>query len=191
MIRIHTPARTARNILLSAAIAGSGMAGLIGFAGNAHASTNGLVTVASCGALAGKVTYSPGLLTSTAQQTDATVTGHVANCTNGGNGHLTGFGSVTFSLSGDASLNAENFGSGTFTIKWPSPLTPSEGTAGVVESNGIEELSGTVTSGPYTGDEISVNYVSTGKTGSGTAADPVTAQNYINDQNLTVTANNG
>jgi hypothetical protein len=89
MIRIHTPARTARNILFSAAIAGAGMAGFFGLSGTAHASTNGLVTVASCGALAGNVSYSPGLLTSTAQNTDATVTGHVANCTNG-NGHLTG-----------------------------------------------------------------------------------------------------
>ena len=189
MNRIHASARTARNILLSATIAGAGMAGLFGLAGTAHASTNGLVTVASCGALAGKVTYSPGLLTSTAQETDATVTGHVANCTT--SSHLTGFGTVTFQLSGDASLNSENFGSGTFTIKWPSPLTPSEGTAGVTESGGIEELSGTVTSGPYTGDEISVNYVTFGKTGSGTSANPVTAQKYINDQNLTVTANNG
>jgi hypothetical protein len=190
MIRIHTPARTARNILFSAAITGAGMASLFGLSGTAHASTNGLVTVASCGALAGKVTYSPGLLTSTARETDATVTGHVANCTNG-SGHPTGFGSVTFNLSGDASLSSENFGSGTFTINWPSPLEPSMGTAGVTESGGIEELSGTVTAGPYTGDEISVNYVITGKTGSGTAANPVTAQNYINDQNLTVTANNG
>ena len=97
--------------LLSATIAGGGMAGPFGFAGTAHASTNGLVTVASCGALAGKVTYSPGLLTSTAQETDATLTGHVANCTNG-SGHPTGFGSVTFKLSGDASLSGENFGSG-------------------------------------------------------------------------------
>jgi len=189
MNRIHASARTARNILLSATIAGAGMAGLVGLAGTAHASTNGLVTVASCGALAGKVTYSPGLLTSTAQETDATVTGHVANCTT--SSHLTGFGTVTFQLSGDASLNSENFGSGTFTIKWPSPLMPSEGTAGVTESGGIEELTGTVTSGPYTGDEISVNYVTFGKTGSGTSANPVTAQKYINDQNLTVTANNG
>jgi hypothetical protein len=190
MNRIHTSARTARTILFSAAVAGAGMAGLVGLAGNAHASTNGLVTVASCGALAGKVTYSPGLLTSTAQNTDATVTGHVANCTTG-SGHLTGFGSVTFSLSGDASLSSESFGSGTFTIKWPSPLSPSQGTAGVFDSDGIEELTGSVTSGPYTGDEISVNYVITGKTGSGTSANPVTAQNYINDQNLAVTANNG
>jgi hypothetical protein len=191
MNRIHTSARTVRNILLSVAVAGSGMASLIGLAGSAHASTNGLVTVASCGALAGKVTYSPGLLTSTAQEADATVTGHVANCTNGGNGHLTGFGSVTFNLSGDASLSAENFGSGTFTINWPSPLSPSQGTAGVFESDGIEEITGTVTAGPYTGDEITVDYVITGTTGKGTAASPVTAQNYINDQNLAVTANNG
>jgi len=189
MNRIHASARTARNILLSATIAGAGMVGLFGLAGTAHASTNGLVTVASCGALSGKATYSPGLLTSTAQETDATLTGHVANCTT--SSHLTGFGTVNFQLSGDASLSSENFGSGTFTIKWPSPLTPSEGTAGVTESGGIEELSGTVTSGPYVGDEIAVDYVITGKKGKGTAANPVTAQNYINDQNLTITANDG
>jgi hypothetical protein len=190
MNRIHASARTTRNILLSATMAGAGMAGLFGLAGTAHASTKGLVTVASCGALAGKVAYSPGLLTSTAQETDATVTGHVANCTNG-SGHPTGFGSVTFNLSGDASLSAENFGSGTFTIHWPSPLSASKGTGGVFDSSGIEEFTGTVASGPYTGDEITVDYVITSTTGSGTAASPVTTQNYINDQNVTVTENNG
>ena len=188
MIRIRPTARVIRNGLLSAAFAGAGMAGLLGTAA-AHASSNGIVIVKSCGALAGKATYSPGLLTSTAQNTTAALTGFVSNCTSGTG--ATGFGAVTFRLSGDASLNAENFGSGTFTINWPGSTEPSEGTAGVVDTSGTEELSGSITSGPYTGGEIAVDYLPTGQTGKGTTAKPVTAQTYINSANLTVSENDG
>jgi hypothetical protein len=188
MIRIHPTARVIRNGLLSAAFAGAGLTGLLGTVA-AHASTNGIVTVKSCGALAGKATYSPGLLTSTAQNTNATLTGFVSNCTSGSG--VTGFGKVKFQLSGTASLNGENFGSGTFTINWPGSTSPSTGTVGVTDVSGTEELSGSITSGPFTGGVIAVDYLPTGQTGSGTAAKPVTAQSYINSTNLTVTENDG
>jgi hypothetical protein len=138
-------------------------------------------------ACAGKASYSPGLLTSTAQNTTATVTGFVSNCGPSGSG----FGKVKIQLSGDASLNAENFGSGTFTINWPGSTEPSEGTAGVTDVNGTEELSGSITSGPFTGGVIAVDHLPTGQTGKGTTAKPVTAQTYINSTNLTVMENSG
>lgn len=190
MISIRTSARVVRNALLSAAFAGAGMAGLFASAGAAHASTNGEVTAMSCGALAGTASYSPGLLTSTAQNTTAHITGYLSNCTSE-SGHLNGFGSVSFDLSGNASLSAENFGNGTFTINWPSPLEPSQGTAGVTDVNGTDELSGSITSGPYTGGVIQADYLPTHQTGKGTAAKPVTAQTYINTTSLTVTENDG
>jgi hypothetical protein len=186
MIRIRPTKRIIRNGLLSAAVAGAGLAGLVGTAA-AHASVSGIVTVKSCGALAGKATYSPGLLTSTAQNTTATLTGFVSNCGSTGSG----FGKVDFQLSGAASLNAENFGSGTFTINWPGSTEPSEGTAGVIDASGTEELSGTITSGPLTGGVIAVDYLPTGQTGKGTAAKPVTAQSYINSTSITVMENGG
>jgi hypothetical protein len=190
MIRIRTTARVIRNTVLAAAFAGAGMAGLFASAGAAHASSNGQITVRSCGAVAGTATYSPGLLTSTLQNTTADITGYVSNCT-GESGALSGFGTVTFDLSGSASLNAENFGSGTFTINWPGSTDPSEGTAGVTDVSGTEELSGTISSGPFTDGEISMEYLPTHQTGKGTAAKPVTAQTYINDTSLTVMENSG
>jgi hypothetical protein len=194
MFRIHTSARVARNALLSAAVVGAGLTGLLGStASAAHASTEsvgGFVTVYSCGAMSGKVTYSPGLLTSTAQATNATMTGFVSNCTGLG-GQAAGFGKVTMNLSGTASVAAENFGSGTFTINWPAATTPSTGTVIVSDTAGVEQYSGVVTSGPFTGGSVSGHYVITGHKGAGTAASPVTSQNYISSTSLIVQENTG
>jgi hypothetical protein len=192
MIRIHSTARHARAATLSVAIAAAATAGLLASGAAAHASddqSRGLVTITTCGAIAGKVSYSPGLLTSTAGNTAATLKANVSNCTTEG-GHLASFGSITADMTGSASLNSENF-SGTFTIHWPAPLGPSTGTLGVYDSSGTEQVSGTFTSGPYTGDEFSFYYRATGRTGKGTAADPVTSQNVINTTSLAVVANNG
>jgi hypothetical protein len=191
MIRKYNPARVARNALLSAAVAGAGVAGLLGAtAGVAHASTaqpDGIVTVASCGAMAGTVTYSPGLLATTAQATTATLKGYVANCNNGSSG----FGKVTIQMSGSASLASESFGSGTFTITLPGATEASEGTLGVTDNGGTEQLSGTVTSGPHTGAVISADYQATSSKGKGTAAKPVTSQTLINTTNLIFQVNEG
>jgi hypothetical protein len=195
MFHIHATRRVARNALLSAVVAGTGLAGLLGAtAGTAHASSkavSGFATIASCGAVSGKITYSPGLLASTPQATNATMTGFVSNCTGEGFGQLTGFGKLTVQMSGNASKAAENFGSGTFTISWPSSASPSTGTLAVSETGGVEQLSGTVTSGPYTGGVIGAHYVITSSKGTGTAVSPVTSQTYINDTSLTVQENTG
>jgi hypothetical protein len=191
MIGTYKPARIARNALLSAAVAGAGLAGLLGAtAGVAHASTaepNGIVTVASCGAMAGKITYSPGLLKTTAQATTATLKGYVANCSNGVNG----CGKVTIQMSGTASLASESFGSGTFSITFPGATEASEGTLGVTDNGGIEQLSGTVTSGAHTGATVSVDYQATSSKGKGTTAKPVTSQTFINTTTLLYQANDG
>ena len=195
MFGIHSAARAARNTLLSAAVAGIGLAGLLGAAPSAaHAATNqakGFVTVDSCGAMSGKITYSPGLLSNTAQATNATVTGFVSNCSNQA-GLGAGFGKVTMNLSGNASLAANGYGSGTFTINWPAPATvASTGTVSVVDNAGVEQLSGTVTSGSFTGAVIGMNYLPTSQKGKGTALNPVTSQTFINTTSLTVSENTG
>jgi hypothetical protein len=195
MSRIHTSGRVVRNALLSAAVAGAGLTGLLGAtAGAAHASVtkpDGYVTTITCGALAGTATYSPGLLTSTAQATTATVKADVSNCFSDGQGQFAGFGTLTAQLTGSASEGAESFGSGTFTINWPSPLEPSSGTLSVVDNNGVEEISGSITSGPYTGGELNVDYVITTTKGTGTTAKPVKSQTFINNTSLTVMENDG
>jgi hypothetical protein len=191
MIRTYKPARIVRNAMLSAAVAGAGVAGLLGAtAGAAHASTaepHGIVTVASCGAMAGDISYSPGLLKTTAQATTATLKGYVANCSNGVNG----FGKVTIQMSGTASLASESFGSGTFTIELPGATEASTGTLGVTDNGGTEQLSGTVASGPFTGAVIGVHYQITSSKGKGTTAKPVTSQTFINTTTLTYQASSG
>ena len=193
MSRIPTSARVVRHALLSAAIAGAALTGLLGStASAAHASTkvDGFVTVYSCGAMSGKITYSPGLLTNTAQPTNATMTGFVSNCTGLG-GQAAGFGTLKIQLSGTASVASANFGSGTFTINWPGSTTPSTGTLGVVDNGGTEQYSGSITSGPFTGGVISGHYLITGHKGAGTATTPVTSQNYLTNPSLTVQENTG
>ena len=59
------------------------------------------------------------------------------------------------------------------------------------DSNGIESVSGTVTSGFDTGSPLALQYVTTHSTGRGTALKPVTAQNYVNTQSLTLSRNTG
>ena len=95
-------------------------------------------------------------------------------------------------MHGTVNLSAENF-SGTFTINWPagSGWNPSNGTLTVTEANGLENVSGSVTSGFDTGTAFAMQYVITGQTGRGTALHPVTAQTYTNTQSLTLSRNEG
>lgn len=193
MIRRYNPARVARNALLSAAVAGAGVAGLLGAtAGVAHASihrTDGYVTVASCNSASGTVTYSPGL-TGVAQNETANLSGYVAGCGNEG-GTEAGFGHLTATMTGSASMNSENFTSGgTFILTWPTGLK-SEGTLGVTESNGVETISGEITSGPDTDGVISGSYVLTSKKGKGTTASPVTSQTFLTSTPLIIQENDG
>ena len=190
--------RRVRAAATAAVVTGTGLAGLLGMGGVAHASTvahqvpRGFVTTDSCTGLAGQVTYSPGLLSSTPRSVHAVLTGTTSGCSDAFNGPLGGTGTFTAVLSSTASVSAENF-SGTFTINWPagSGFNPSNGSLTVTEANGLETVSGTVSSGFDTGTALAGQYVITGQTGRGTKLHPVTAQTYTNTQPLTLSRNEG
>ena len=78
-------------------------------------------------------------------------------------------------------------------INWPlsSGFNPSTGTLSVRDSNGMENVSGTVTGGADTGTVLAMQYVTTHNTGNGTRLHPVIAQTYTNSQSLTLSRNEG
>jgi hypothetical protein len=188
--------RRVRTALVTTAVAGASIAGALGLGGVAGASTGhatrGFVTIDSCTSVFGKITYSPGLRKAVLKQVSAVLTGTTAGCADLFSGPIAGAGTFTAVLSGKADLAAENF-SGTFTINWPagSGFNPSDGSLSVTESNGLENVSGTVASGFDTGTSFAMQYVTTGNTGTGTKAHPVTAQTYTNTQSLTLSRNTG
>ena len=185
----------ARLALVSTVAAGAGLAGVLGVAGTASASTgqpNGFVVVTSCTSVQGKITYTPGLRTSVLKPVTAVLTGTISGCSNLFSGTIAGSGQFTAVLSGTADKNAENFG-GTFTINWPagSGFNPSNGNLTVTEANGLENVSGTVTSGFDTGTALAWQYVITGHTGRTGTKKGITAQTYTNTQSLNLSRNEG
>jgi hypothetical protein len=189
-------ARRARAALATTVAAGAGIAGVLGMSGIAQASTaghspRGWVVIDNCTGVSGKVTYSPGLEKKN-RSVQAVLTGTTSGCSDIFNGAESGTGTITAIMSGTANVNAENF-SGTFTINWPagSGFNPSNGNLTVTEVNGLETVSGSVTSGFDTGTAFAMQYVITGQTGRGTALHPVTAQTYTNTQPLTLSRNEG
>ena len=194
-ISLRPAARRARAALVTTVAASAGVAGLLGMGGVAHAAThsvNGWVTIDSCTGLSGSISYSPGLLKARNRSVQAVMNGTTSGCSDVFSGPMSGTGTFTAVMTGKARLGAENF-SGTFTINWPaaSGFNPSNGTLTVTESNGLETISGSVTSGFDTGTALAAQYVFTGKTGSGTIAHPVKAQTYTNTQPLTLSRNEG
>ena len=177
---------------------GIGLAGLLSAGGVAHASTasyavpDGFAAVTSCTSVQGRISYSPGLLTSKARAEHAVLAGTTSGCSNIFSGAMNGSGTLTAILSGNASQGSENF-SGTFTINWPtgSGFNPSDGKLTVTDSSGAETISGTVTSGFETGSVLSLGYVTTGSTGKGTVSKPVTGQTFVNTQSLTLSEDEG
>ena len=192
----HSTARRVRDALVTTAMAGASVAGLLG-TGAAQASTAGhrvagIVVIDSCTGVSGKITYSPGLRKTKVKAEHAVLSGTTSGCTDATQGPMSGTGTFTAVLSGKASLAAENF-KGTFTINWPvsSGFNPSTGTLSVTDSNGMENVSGTVTGGADTGTVLAMQYVITGDKGSGTKKHPVTAQAFVNSQSLTLSRNEG
>jgi hypothetical protein len=192
----HSAARGVRAAAVTTVVAGASMAGLLG-PGAAHASTAshriaGIVVVDSCTGVSGSITYSPGLRSTKVKAERAALSGKISGCSDSTQGPVNGTGRFTATLSGNASLAAENF-KGTFTIHWPvsTGFNPSTGTLSVTDSNGMENVSGTVTSGADTGTALAMQYVTTHNTGKGTKKHPVTKQAYINTQSLTLSRNEG
>lgn len=120
------------------------------------------------------------------------LSGTTSGCSDALTGPMSGTGTFTATMSGNASLAAENF-TGTFAINWPasSGLNPSTGTLSVTEANGVENVSGTVTGGADTGTALAMQYMITHNTGNGTKRHPVTAQTYTNTQSLNLSRNEG
>jgi hypothetical protein len=191
----RSAARRVRAALVTTVVAGAGIAGLIGMGGVAQASTHkvaGWVVTDTCTSVSGNIAYSPGLRKTYLRTVNAVLTGTTSGCSDIFSGALSGTGTITAIMSGKADLAAENF-SGTFTVNWPagSGFNPSNGTLSVTESNGLETVSGTVTSGFDTGSAFAMQYVITGSHGSGTKLHPVTSQTYTDTQPLTLSRNEG
>jgi hypothetical protein len=190
------PRRSAAVALATVGIAGSVLGGLAA-AGSAvaaapHAHPDGFVTVDSCTAVSGNITYSPGLRKVVARQVTGVLSGRVSGCSDGFSGAMAGTGSVTAVLSGKASLAAENF-TGTFTINWPGgSLNPSNGTLNV-RAVGAKQyaVSGTVTSGADTGSVLSFGYLTTTQKGIGGPVHPVVSQQFVNTSPLALARNFG
>lgn len=183
--------RRARNALLSLAVAGSGVAAFAATESAAHAAPSGYVTVVSCASVAGKATFTPGLLKTTARPTTGHLDASIAGCTGELAGGMSGVGTLVATLSGTPSLASENF-SGTFTISWPGGgLNPSSGNISVYDSNGTEQVYLSTTSGALVGQPTSVAFVVASQKGTGAAGHAVKSQQLINSTPLTVSENDG
>ena len=194
-ISLRPAARRARAALVTTVAASAGVAGLLGMGGVAHAAAqvpSSFVVIDSCTGVSGSISYSPGMVKLKKPLIHAVMTGTTSGCSDIFNGPESGTGTFTAVMSGHANLSVENF-SGTFTINWPagSGFNPSNGSLTVTEANGLETVSGSVTSGFDTGTAFAMQYVITGQTGRGTALHPVTAQTYTNTQPLTLSRNEG
>jgi hypothetical protein len=189
--------RRVRAALVTTAIAGAGLSGVLG-AGIAHASTghvgrpDGFVVNTSCTGVSGSISINPGLRAVKARNVQEVLTGTLGGCSNIFDGPILGTGTFTAITSGAATYPSQNL-SGTFTINWPaaSGFNPSNGTLSETESNGIESLSGTVTSGFETGAEFALQYAITGHTGKPKSTKGVTQEVYTNTQALTLAENTG
>jgi hypothetical protein len=150
------------------------------------------VTIDTCTGVSGKITFSPGMVKVKKPLIHAVLTGTTSGCSDIFSGAIGGTGTITAVMSGHANLSAQNF-SGTFTINWPagSGFNPSNGNLTVTEANGLENVSGSVTSGFDTGAAFAMQHVVTGKTGVGGALHPVSAETYTNTQSLTLSRNEG
>jgi hypothetical protein len=187
--------RRVRAALLTTAIAGAGLSGVLG-AGVAHASTghasrpDGFAVDTSCTTVAGSIQVSPGLHAVRARNVQEVLTGTTSGCSNIFAGALSGTGTLTATMSGTATYKAQTL-SGTFTITWPasSGFNPSNGALWATESKGVETVSGTVNSGFETGLELTTQYAITGHTGQPRSRNGVTAETYTNTQPLDLWVN--
>lgn len=184
-------ARRLRAALVTTAVAGAGLAGVLGTGGVAHASTFGYVVYSSCTGVSGTIHSTPGLHTK-AGKVQEVLSGTTSGCSNIFDGALSGTGTLTAIMSGKATYKAQNL-SGTFTINWPasSGYNPSTGTLSETESNGVETVTGSVTSGFETGAVVSLQYVITGHTGSPGSKKGVTSETFTNTQPLSLSENTG
>jgi hypothetical protein len=191
----RTVARRGRAALAATAVTGAGLAGLLGIGGVAHASTghpDGWAVYTTCTGVSGSISINPGLKAVKARTVQEVLSGTTSGCSNIFSGGMSGTGTFTGILSGSATYKAQNL-SGTFTVNWPagSGYDPSNGTLGETESNGVETVTGTVTSGYETSAEFTLQYVISGHTGKPGSKTGVTKEVYTNTQPLDLLENTG
>jgi hypothetical protein len=150
-------------------------------------------TVESCTAVTATATYNPGL-TPTARNQTITLSGTLSGCTDRTGAAQPGAGTINGVLTGSSRVGAVS-GRGNVTINWPasSGLNPSTGTLGLTgpAAGNTFALSGTFTSGAYTGSLVGTTFVVARTTGSGTNRRPVTGHGFTNTLPLTVRQNLG
>jgi hypothetical protein len=173
---------SARAALLAVAGGTVLAASLAGAADASQTQQRGFSPVESCTALSGTVHWHPGLVKTGLKTEHAVLTGTLSGCT-GLNGAQAGTGTVTAVLSGRSRLGAiaEN---GTLTVNWPtaSGLNPSNGTVSVRRAGTDQPftVSGSLTSGAFTGAALSTSLLATTQTGTGSSHHPVTRTSFVN-----------
>jgi hypothetical protein len=186
---------SARAALLTVT-AGTILAASLSGAGAAQAnetSARGFSSVESCTGLSGSIAWHPGLLKTGVKTERAVLTGTITGCS-GINGPQAGTGTVTAVLNGRSSA-ASITESGTMTVNWPaaSGLNPSSGTV-TVRRAAVDQpftVSGSVTSGAFTGAALSTSLVGTTQSGSGSQLHPVVRQSFVNTLPLAARVNLG
>ena len=176
--------------------AGTVLAASLAGAGAAQAdqgSARGFSSVESCTGVSGSISWQPGLLKTGARTERAVLTGRLTGCS-GLNGAQAGTGTVTAVLSGRSSA-ASVAETGTMTINWPASagLNPSNGTV-TVRRAAVDQpftVSGSVTSGAFTGAALSTSLSATTQTGTGSRLHPVVRQQFVNTLPLTARVNLG
>jgi hypothetical protein len=177
-----------------AAAAGAAIVGTASAASAAPVNPRGLVSVESCTAVSGSTTYQPGL-TTTSRNQNAQLSATLGGCSNAFNGASPGTGALTANLTGGASTAAAAL-KGMFVVNWPSTsgFNPSVGTLGISGPNaqGVYTVSGTITSGAFTGSTVSTSLLGTGVNAgaNGTDQHPITTQQFTNSAPLQVRRSN-
>jgi hypothetical protein len=184
-------ARIARTTAAAAALAAVTVAGAPA-AQAAPVQAKGFSTVQSCTSVNGKITYGKGL-TKTVKTHHSVLTGTVAGCS-GLNGAQSGTGTISGVLVGKSSYKSVTE-TGTVTVNWPagSGLNPSNASVMLRETskNGVITVSGTITSGAYTGARFSTSFLPVSHKGSGSKAHPLKSQTLVNTAPLVVAQNFG
>jgi hypothetical protein len=175
--------KTTTNRRRAALAIATGAVAVAGLAATGAGSANAAYSnVESCTGVAGLVTHSPGMLTTTARNQQSVFTGTLTGCS-GINGAQSGSGTITIIASGSSSNSLMNE-TGTVTVNWPasSGLNPSNGKVTLSRASSTAPLSvyGSFTSGAFTGAVVSTDLLVTSHNGYGTTAHPITRQRVVN-----------
>src|ERR1700692_4807249 len=91
---------SARRTLVTAAVAGTALAGALGVGTVAHAATNGISVREQCTGVTGRISYQPGLL-SPKEHVRAVLSATTTGCSDPSSGAVAGRGSFTATLTGN------------------------------------------------------------------------------------------